>query len=270
MMCRLRGWRNHLAEVYARVAGELPQRMYTDQYGFTDLWKVCNSREHGHPVPWPPIRGERDTTQAIRSSLPPGIANLTEETPNDVNSQHQDGALGYSVTFSDASLMPHRVDLFRFMFPDFKVFQLVQYNAFTQGAWHLLKYPFFNGEATWLHANPETDYCEDAHQFLKKAFAILNANEDAFCSEDVEPLVPTLKPTVFANRFTGLRETVWTLFNAEFRTIRGDVLQVPHVDGTRYEDAFSGQQIVPQVAGGTATLPITLGPRDVGAIIARR
>jgi len=86
----------------------------------------------------------------------------------------------------------------------------------------------------------------------------------------VEPLVSTLQPTVFANRFSGENKTVWTLFNAEFRTFRGDVLRVPHAAGTKYEDAFSGEQILPRVEGDTATLPITLGPKGVGAIIAQR
>lgn len=272
MMCpAAEPWRAHLAATYARVAGELePNGMYIDQYGFLDQWKVCHSTEHGHPAPWPPIRGERDTTRAIREALPPEIANLTEETPNDVNSQYQDGALGYSVTWSDPTLMPHRVDLFRFMFPDFKVLQLVQYNSFTQGAWEMLKYPFFNGEGYWLGGGTTGTYCEDAHQFLKQAFSILNGHEDAFCSEDVEPLVPTLEPTVYANRFTGQRETVWTLLNARFRTFEGDVLTVPHVEGTTYLDAFSGEAIEARIAGGEATLPLRLGPRGVGCIVAQR
>jgi len=271
MMCPASdGWRDHLAETYRRVAGELkPDGMYIDQYGFINTWKTCWSREHGHPVPWAPIRGERDTTEAIRASTPATIATLTEETPNDVNSQYQDGALGYSVTWSQQHLMPHRVDLFRFLFPDFKVLQLVQYNAYTEGGWQLLKYPFFNGEAYWLHGGTTTTYCEDAHQFLRKAFAILNENEDAFCSGDVEPLMPTLKPTVYANRFSGAKTTAWTLLNAQYRTFRGDCLRVKHVPGTRYVDAFSGDGIAVVVDDGYATIPVELGPRAVGCILAR-
>ncbi|MBI2298945.1 MAG: hypothetical protein HYU66_08360, partial [Armatimonadetes bacterium] len=140
MMCpAAEGWRRHQAETYRRVAGELqPSGMYIDQYGFINTWKTCWSREHGHPVPVSPLRGERDTTRAIRAAVPAGIATLTEETPNDVNSQYQDGALGYSVTWANPTLAPHRVDLFRFCYPSFKVFQLVSYNPFTEGGWQLL------------------------------------------------------------------------------------------------------------------------------------
>lgn len=268
MMCVASdGWRRHLADTYHRVAGELhPNGMYIDQFGFVDAWKTCWSREHGHPVPWPPIRGERDTLRAIRRAVPPEIATLTEETPHDVNSQYQDGALGYSVAFNDPNLAPHRVDLFRFVFPSFKVFQLVAYNPFVEGGWHKLKFPFFNGEGYWLHHQPQ-DYCEGAHQFLKKAFAILHEYEDCFCSEDVEPLVPTLSPTLYANRFRSARRTVWTLFNAGYRTFRGPALQAPYRQGMRCVEAFTGQELPVQVQGGLATLSVELGPREVGCVV---
>ena len=133
--------------------------------------------------------------RAIRNAVPAAIATITEETPNDLNSQYHDGALAYSVAFNDPYLSPHRVDLFRFLFPSFKVFQLVAYNPFVEGGWCKLKFPFFNGEGYWLHHMPQ-DYCEDAHQFLRKAFAILHDYKDCFCSDIVEPLIPTLSPTI--------------------------------------------------------------------------
>jgi len=264
-------WREHLANTYKRVAAELqPDGMYIDQYGFIDTWKTCWSREHGHPVPHPPIRGEGETTRAIREAIPPHIANLTEETPNDVHAQYQDGALGYSVVQNDPVLAPHRVDLFRFVFPDFKVFQLVSYNPFLEGGWDLLKWPFFNGEAYWLHHNPQRDYCPDALQFMRRAFAILHRYKEAFCSADVRPLVPTLMPTVYANEFRSPKVTVWTIFNAEYKTWRGELLRVPHQSGTRYYDAFQETEIKPRVEKGEAWLPVTIGPRDVGCLVARR
>ncbi|NOY82790.1 MAG: hypothetical protein GXP31_17465 [Kiritimatiellaeota bacterium] len=269
MMCPASlGWRRHLAATYKRVTAQLkPDGMYIDQYGFTNTWKTCWSREHGHPVPWPPIRGERDTTRAIRAATPSDIATLTEETPNDVNSQFQDGALGYSVWGADPGIAPHRVDLFRFAFPTFKVFQLTQYEAFTNGNWEKLKFPFFNGEGYWL-GNSTAEYCEDAHRFLRRAFAVLHRYADVFCSENVEPLVPTEMPFVYANRFRGGKYTVWTLFNGRFRTVRGVVLRVPHRAGTKYLDAWRDRRIQVRVESDTALIPVELGPRAVGCVAA--
>ena len=173
-----------------------------------------------------------------------------------MNSQFQDGALGYSVAQGSESLSPHRIDLFRFQFPRFKVFQLVSYNNFVEGGWDLLKFPFFNGEGTWLgNAIPE-GFSPDAQAFLRRAFAILHEHRDEFCSDDVEPLVPTLDARVFANRFTAGRKTALTLYNSGFATFRGEVVQVPHRPGCRYVDAFTGQP-VPRACGQGIGLSFT-------------
>ena len=218
---------DYLAGVYRRVAGELkPNGMYIDQHGFGNEWKICHSRDHGHPVPWPPIRGERELGRKIRLAVPHTIATLTEETPTDVTSQVQDGALGYSVARGDPRLAPHRVDLFRFVFPDFKVFQLVAYNPFIEGGWHRLKFPFFNAEAWWLGNRIPGGFDPAAQAFLRNALRIVHEHRATFRTLSPKPLVPTASPLVYANEFPGKGETVWTLFNADYRTHRGPVLAV--------------------------------------------
>ena len=274
MMCTATaGWREHLAATYKRVAGELkPDGLYIDQHGFTNTWKTCWSREHGHPVPYAPLIGERDTGEAIRAAVPPGMVTITEEVPNDITSQYQDAALGYSVAQADPAQSPHRIDLFRFAFPDFKVFQLTQYNPFVEGGWQRLKFPFFNGEGYWLHGMTERTYCEDAHQFLRAAFRILHENAVAFRSADVDPLVATRSPLVYANEFRAKDRTVWTFFNAGYQTHRGPVLRLPHQPGTTYTDAFRQAEAEAKIRGKRrpkATLSLELGPRAVGCIVAK-
>jgi len=80
--------------------------------------------------------------------------------------------------------------------------------------------------------------------------------------------VPTLAPTVYANRFTGSKCTVWTLYNAQFRTFRGDCLRVPHKEGTQYLDAFHDEEAEVRIERDNAVLPVELGPRAVGCLVA--
>jgi len=272
MMCpSYRVWQDYLAGVYRRVAGELrPSGMYIDQHGFGDEGKTCWSRKHGHPVPWPPVRGERDLGRKIREAVPSEIATLTEETPTDFNSQIQDGALGYSVAFNDPYLAPHRVDLFRFVFPDFKVLQLVSYNDFIEGGWSLLKHPFFNAEGWWLGNTLPDGFEPAAQHFLRRALDILHAHAAAFRSHTPHPLVPTLNPLIYANAFPTQQETVWTLFNADYRTYRGPVLAVDHIKGATYRDEWNQKDLKPDIKEGRAILKITLGPREVGCVAQRR
>jgi hypothetical protein len=268
MMCpACVGWQDYLASTYKRVTSELqPNGMYIDQHGFADAWKICYSPDHGHPVPQPPLRGEREMGRKIRAAVPPDIATLTEETPVDVNSQYQDGALAYSIWQGDAALAPHRIQLFRFCFPDFKVFQLVSYNPFVDGGWELLKYPFFNGEGTWLGNDIPGGFDADAQAFLQKSFALLHEHRAALTSDDVEALVPTESPLICANRFSAKDETVWTLLNVGYRTYRGPVLRVKHEKGARYADLWHGKELEAKVQDGMAAIEVELGPKEVGCV----
>jgi hypothetical protein len=261
------GWQDYLAATYRRVASELhPDGLYIDEHGFADEGKTCYGRSHGHFVPAPPLRGEQAMDRKIRAATPPGLATLTEETPTDVNSQYQDGALGYSAAFNDYRLAPHGVDLFRFCFPDFKVFQLVAYNNFVEGGWRLLKYPFFNGEGTWLGNGIPGGFDADAQAFLRRAFRLLHEHRAAFTSRDVEPLVPTLAPALCANRFTGPNETVWTVQNLGYATCRGPALRVRHVPGAKYLDLWNDRPLKTRVEGNTVEMSLEIGPREVGCI----
>jgi hypothetical protein len=264
-------WQDYLASVYKRVAGELsPSGMYIDQHGFGNEWKICWSAGHGHAIPRPPIAGERELCRKVREAVPPEIATLTEEVPTDVNSQGQDGALGYSVAFNDPALAPHRADLFRFVFPDFKVFQLVSYNPFVDGGWSLLKFPFFNGEGTWLCQGVPGGFDPAAREFLRKTFAILHEHRQAFRSDRPKPLVPTASPVIFANEFPGPTQTVWTLLNGDYRTYRGAVLSVEHVEGATYRDLWNGVDLKPRIENRRAILALTIGPREVGCVAQTR
>jgi hypothetical protein len=240
--------------------------MYIDQHGFGNEWKICYSPDHGHFVPMPPIRGEQQMGRKIRASVPPEIATLTEEVPTDVNSQYQDGALGYSVAHADPRLAPHRVHLFRFCFPDFKVFQLVSYNNFVEGGWARLKFPFFNGEGTWLGNGIPGGFDADARAFLRRSFRILHEHRAAFTSDDVEPLVPTESPLICANRFPTDGETVWTLLNVGYQTHRGPVLRAPHRRGAKYVDLWNDQPLEPQIKEGDAILSVEIGPQEMGCV----
>lgn len=183
-----------------------------------------------------------------------------------MNSQGQDGALGYSVAFNDPHLAPHRGDLFRFVFPDFKIFQLVAYNDFIEGGWELLKFPFFNAEGWWLGNELPGGFEPAAQGFMRKALEILHAHAEAFRSPNPEPLVPTRNGLVYANAFPGQKETVWTLFNADYRTVRGPLLEVRHVDGAVYRDLWNGVDLKPAIKGTRAVLNLSLGPREIGCV----
>jgi hypothetical protein len=264
-------WQDYLAGVYRRVAAELkPKGLYIDQNGFGDERKLCWSRDHGHPVPATPIRGEFELGRKIREATPEQIATLTEEVPTDVTSQVQDGALSYSVLENDPQLAPHRVDLFHFVFPDFRIFQLTSYAPYVEGNWGVLKYPFFNGEGWWISSPIPEGMEPAARDFMRTALRVLHEHLAAFRTNRPVPLVCTEHPLVFANAFPAGEETVWTLFNADYRSYRGPVLEVEHAEHATYEDAWNGVRLQPVLKGKQAVLSLVIGPREVGCVVQKR
>lgn len=266
------GWREHLAAAYRRVAAEVkPDGMYLDEFGRNMVSRICHAKDHGHRSPMGMSPGEWLLSKDFRAAIPPEIALYCEYVPNDIMCQHLDGAFGHTALHGNRDgydrFSPHYLNLQRFIQPDFKVFELIYYAPLKNGNWSLLKYPFFNGEGYYM-----TGYATgDAHSraFLSKALRLLREHGDAFASADVEPLVATAAPGLFANRFSGPAETVWTLFNANHRTLRGPLITVPHRDGASYRNAWADKPIDATVRDGSATLAIEIGPRQVGCIVAK-
>ena len=175
--------------------------------------------------------GEWLLTRQIREAIPEKIATYCEFVPADVATQYIDGAYAH-VSLSNyrdgyADVSPHFVNLHRFALPDFKQFELIYYAGLRNGNWFLLKYPFFNGDGYYLTGAELTGYDDHSRAFLARVFKVQHEHADAFTSTDVEPLVPTALPGLYANRFSTERKSVWTLWNANYRTARGAVLTVP-------------------------------------------
>jgi len=126
---------------------------------------------------------------------------------------------------------------------------------------------FFNGDDLWLQGEPDSRWQPEALTVLRKCMAVLREHVDAFASDRCEPLVPTLVGRVFANKFEGESKTVWTLYNANWRSVSSENLAMPHAKGARYFDAWNGKGIKPRIVGKTAYLRLTIEPHGVGCVV---
>ncbi|NQT38118.1 MAG: hypothetical protein HQ581_11545, partial [Planctomycetes bacterium] len=84
------------------------------------------------------------------------------------------------------------------------------------------------------------------------------------------PLIPTEQGGVFANAFPIDGKTVYTLYNARHRTVRGPVLRIPHTLGATYHDAWNDRSAEAQLDGPTAVVSLEIGPHDVGCVVVER
>ena len=268
----LPGWQDHLAGVYRRVQQDLrPKIMYIDEYGATDGRWSCHAKDHGHNGYEIPYAGEVAMLQRIREAVGPDVVLYTEYPPAEVSRQLLDGSITYQALWSaeQESLAPHFIDLPRFAFPDFKQLHIIYYVANRAGNWWLLKFPFFNGEVYRVGVPNLPTMDEPSLAFLRRAIEVQCAHRDAFASHDVHPLVSTEVGGVFANLFRTPQENVWTLYNANGRSVHQAVLRVQHVPGATYEDAWNGKPLLPAVQDGWVRIASELGPKGIGCVVQR-
>ncbi|NQU42992.1 hypothetical protein HQ520_06890, partial [bacterium] len=268
-------WRDYLTDVYVRLVRDIGAKgFYIDEFGRNLSDRTCYSTRHGHPVPMPMAPGEQILLKQIREALPADVATYTEYVPSDVTSQYVDGGYSHVTRYGNyddyITYAPHFADLQRFALPDVKIFEIYSSTPLGNGNWYPLKYFFFNGNGYYLVIAGNTYADEHARAFLEKVFRIQHAHADAFTSMDVEPLVRTEVPNLFANRFSMPEKTIWTLNNANFRTLRGPLLKVPHRSGARYRDLWNDRIIDAKVEEDTAVLTFEIGPRSVGCIVQER
>ena len=262
-------WREVQASTYAAKVKELDvDGMYLDEFGFAGAYVDCYSKAHGHDVPGYAAVGERDCTRIVRERIEgvrKNVALYTEETPVDVTTQYQDGSFTYAMAEAQRTQTLVPINIARFAFPDFKTIEILVCDKPT-GSWATgVKWVFFNGEAIWLEGPPEW-FEPETSEAIRRCYRILHKHRDAFTSLEPVPLVPTEMGGVWANKFPIAGKTVYTLYNARHRTVRGELLRVPHEEGATYHDEWHQRPAAVRRDGKDAIISIDIGPNDVGCV----
>ena len=56
------------------------------------------------------------------------------------------------------------------------------------------------------------------------------------------------------------------MFNANYRTVKGKLIEIPVQPATEYTDLWKGAPVTTSIHGSTASLVVEIGPRDVACI----
>ena len=83
------------------------------------------------------------------------------------------------------------------------------------------------------------------------------------------PYAQTLQFGVFASRFPGERETLWTIINRNEFAVEGEQIALAHVAGALYFDIWSGAPIEPRIEGDRAFVTLAMEARGFGAVLQR-
>ena len=229
--------RQWVAQTMGRVMRETgADGIRLDEYGHRG-W-ACYNPAHHHTYAEPGItqwqKAVAETAKLVHAEMDkvkPGLVLTTEHPGYDYLMQYLDGCITYDLTVQKSSLRPLECNLQRFYFPECKAYELDH-----MGADLLSHKKFWNAVESFGRYYPLDMY------------ALLNENEDVYQGLDHYPLLPTLQPYVYCNRFSGAGKTMYHLYNAMGHTYDGPVLSVPAKAGQHVIELLSGQEL--PVTGG--------------------
>ncbi|MGD0459928.1 MAG: formylglycine-generating enzyme family protein [Terriglobia bacterium] len=134
-----------------------------------------------------------------------------------------------------------------------------------------LQYAFFNGAGyesweniwgIWNQITPRDAAALRRVSKLERAFAAL------LVSPGWEPHTPTLRQGVFASKFPGQEQTLWTLVNRNEYDVAGRQIALPYKSAMHFYNVWQGEELKPEVSGSTATLSFEVEAHGFGAVLA--
>jgi hypothetical protein len=257
-MCHdVAGYRRFVAETVSRVLRETrADGVRLDEYGHCG--SACSSTVHQHTFAEPGItewpRAIAETTRLVRQAMDevaPGSVLTTEHPGYDFLLPWIEGCITYDLSVQATPLRPLECNLQRFYFPECKAYELVF--GEDQDPGHRKR--FWNGVASFGSYYPA------------KMDRLLRQYREIFASRDCTPLVPTLAPRVYANRFRAGDRTIYTLYNATGHTVAGPVLRLELKPGEHVYDLFGNREAECRVEGGKTTVRMFLHRDQVACLL---
>ena len=277
-MCHAnKDWRDYALSKYPRVYSELGVPiLYVDEFSLR-IENRCYAEGHGHEVPSNLLKTDREFISRLKDTVPEELVLYGEYAAVDVNARYIDCNITYGILDSISEMIERSwrgddssdnlgrvmTDAYRFAFP--KIVQLVLPMALRNLSWQPHKFIFWNGEAEY---DSLWDLLEsEGNDFTRKAYSIKKKYADAFSSDTPEMLIETLSPAICINKFPGKERTVYTVYNRAYRTYRGEVLSIPHVNGNVYYDVWNDCPLDVKIEDGCATLSLRVDAQSIGCIL---
>ena len=136
-----------------------------------------------------------------------------------------------------------------------------------------LQYAFFNGvgmetwENIWGIWNGMTQRDSETVRRIAK---IERRFAGDLISPDWEPHTPMLRFQVYASKWPGQDETLWTILNRNEYDVAGEQMLVPKDPSLHYFDLWHGVELKPAIAGEHAVLNFSIEHNGFGAILSTR
>jgi len=144
-------------------------------------------------------------------------------------------------------------------------------NRWSRNRTNDLQHAFFNGIGYTAWENVFgfwNQFTQRDGEALRRVALVQRRFAPLIVSRDWRPYQHTLQAGVFASRFPGDDQTLWTLINRNEYAVEGEQIAVPHVAGSTYFDVWNGVRLQPRIDADRAVFDLALAGHGFGAILA--
>lgn len=156
----------------------------------------------------------------------------------------------------DAIFLSPPLNLNKIIRPDFSIFRVCQLSA---GRLHReVNISLFNGYGIEINtfAPGRPDWIREEYLYLGRAVRILRENSEVFISDRWTPLVPSLRDSIWVNRWEAGLKTVYTVLSFDPAGYRGPLIAVKPEEGYHYVSLWHHRLLKPAMRNGKYYLPV--------------
>ncbi|MEN2284224.1 SUMF1/EgtB/PvdO family nonheme iron enzyme [Algoriphagus sp. SE2] len=174
----------------------------------------------------------------------------------------------------NALYYPPMLNLNKLIKPEFAIFRVAE--LFKEKIKREFATAFFNGYGTEINimAPGQPDWVENQYEFLGKTSQILRENTFNFTSRGYTPLIPTIRDSIWVNRWKKDSKTIFTIYSIIPQGFKGNLFEVKPDEKSHFVDIWYHKNLEPvqidgkwMVEAQTDAFPeYELGTNNEGAV----
>lgn len=156
----------------------------------------------------------------------------------------------------DAIYLPPPLNLNKFIKPDFAIFRVCTLN---QGRLHReFAISFFNGYGVELNmmAPARPSWLDEEFAYLGKTTRILRENTTTFTDQNWTPIIPTLKDSIWVNKWNDENKTIYTIFSLIPSGYEGPLFSETDNEDYHFVDLWYNEEILLDTLQNKTYVPV--------------
>lgn len=147
------------------------------------------------------------------------------------------------------------LNLNKFIKPDFAIFRVAEEGK--EPIRREFNVSFFNGYGTEMNnfGPGHFEFSDDQMRYWGKLLRIQRENREVFLNFDYKPLLPTLKDSIYVNKWPTADKTIYTVYNLRPEGFKGMLFEVTPQENRHFVDLYAHEELIPAQKDGKWYIP---------------